>query len=312
MNKTPVLVDMNLTEDFAAGFLLAATDPEFDILGISLSFGETDLATAAANTAGVMALAGLTCDVALGADRPLRRTWLQAPRPLPLCCAVDGLQLDGKAALTPSPLPAWDFLYEKLRAAREPVTLLCAGPLTNIAILLQRHPDAKDHIARLVWRGGTQRHATLGVVRDLQTWLDPDAARAVLHAGLNVVLCPVDMGFAAYATQAEIDAGIPCADGVRHQLNRLLKKRWCQVNEDFPMGRRTLPLPLQDVAAVAYLLDASRFVGEDFYCEVDLVGELTFGMCVVDINRRSGKANNITLLRQADRDYVVSLLYRSI
>lgn len=52
----PVLLDVNLTEDFAAGFLLAARAPELDILGVTVTFGETDLATAAQNTAELMDL----------------------------------------------------------------------------------------------------------------------------------------------------------------------------------------------------------------------------------------------------------------
>lgn len=169
----PVLLDVNLTEDFAAGFLLAARAPELDILGVTVTFGETDLATAAQNTAELMDLCGLSCPVALGADRPWRRTWVLPPRPMPLGGAINGMQLDPAAKADLSPLPAAEFLYETLRAASQPVTLLCSGPLTNVAALLERHPDAKSRIGQLVWRGGTQRHAVNGVVRDLQTLLDP-------------------------------------------------------------------------------------------------------------------------------------------
>ena len=192
----PVLLDVNLTEDFAAGFLLAARAPELDLLGVTVTFGATDLATAAQNTAELMDLCGLSCPVALGADRPWRRTWVLPPRPMPLGGAINGIQLDPAAKADLSPLPAAEFLYETLRAASQPVTLLCSGPLTNVAALLERHPDAKSRIGQLVWRGGTQRHAVNGVVRDLQTLLDPEAAAFVLEAGLPFVMCPVDMGHA--------------------------------------------------------------------------------------------------------------------
>ena len=306
----PVLMDVNLTEDFAAGFLLAARAPELDILGVTVTFGETDLASAARNTAQLMELCGLSRPVALGADRPWRRTWVVPPRPMPLCGAINGLQLNPAAKAELSPLPAAEFLYETLRAAAQPVTLLCAGPLTNIACLLERHPDAKDRIRQLIWRGGTQRHAVNGVVRDLQTLLDPEAAAFVLEAGLPFVMCPVDMGYALQASQEEVDAGIGLSDPVLHQLNRLLKKRWCQANENQPIGQRRLGLPLQDVAAAAYLLDPEAFTAEAFHCEVDLKGRYTFGMCVVDICRRMGRADNILLLRSADHTRVVSRLYQ--
>lgn len=306
----PVLLDVNLTEDFAAGFLLAARAPELDILGVTVTFGETDLATAAQNTAELMDLCGLSCPVALGADRPWRRTWELPPRPMPLGGAINGMQLDPAAKADLSPLPAAEFLYETLRAASQPVTLLCSGPLTNVAALLERHPDAKSRIGQLVWRGGTQRHAVNGVVRDLQTLLDPEAAAFVLEAGLPFVMCPVDMGHALQASQGEVDAGIGLTDPVLHQLNRLLKKRWCEANENQPIGQRTLGLPLQDVAAAVYLLDPEAFTAEPFHCEVDLKGRYTFGMCVVDICRRMGREDNILLLRDADHEWVISRLYQ--
>lgn len=103
--------------------------------------------------------------------------------------------------------------------------------------------------------------------------------------------------------------GIPLTDPVLHQLNRLLKKRWCEANEDLPMDFRTRGLPLQDVAAVAYLLDPEAFTLEPFHCEVDLKGRYTFGMCVVDICRRMGREDNILLMRDADHDRVLARLY---
>lgn len=312
---TPILLDMNLTEDFAAGCLLALQAPELNVLGISLSFGETTLEQAGQNTAGLLQLCGKSVEVALGASRPWRRECLIAPRPMPLSSAIDGLRLDPHAALAPVPTFAPEFLYEKLCAAPQPVTLLCAGPLTNIAYLLERHPDSKEKIASLVWRGGTQRHATLGVVRDLQTYLDPEAAAYVLESGLHFVMCPVDMGLALTMTQGEIDAGIPLTDPVGHQMNRLLKRRWCTENETLPLDCRTRPLPLQDVAAVAYLLWPEAFTTEQFYCAVDLVGNLTFGMTVVDISRflpKRPEELNIALLRGVHRERVIARLYPAV
>lgn len=312
MKKTPVLIDMNLTEDFAAGLMVAAREESIDILGISLSFGETDLDTALQNTAGMLQLLQLKTEVALGADRPWRRDYQIEMRPMPLCSAINGLQLDPDARCRPVHEPAWEFLYEKLKKAGEKVTLLCAGPLTNIAYLLESHPDAKDHIDKLVWRGGTQRHATLGIVKDLQTYLDPDAASYVLQQHLDLVVCPVDMGFEFYATQAEVDAGIGLTDPVAHQYNRLLKKLWCEQNESVPMGHRDQPLKLQDVAAVLYLVYPELFTSQKFYCEVDLKGKYTFGMAMVDIDGRLNKKPeelNIDLLRTCDRAALIAHLY---
>lgn len=313
--KTPVIIDMNLTEDFALGFMAAARSESLEILGITLSFGETDLACAAANTAGLQKLMKTEIPVALGAEKPWRRDYTVEMKKLPLNRDINGLQIDTVKEPETEKLFGPDFLYETIRQCDKKVTLLCAGPLTNIAYLLERHPDAPEYIEKLVWRGGTQRHGVNGIVRDMQTLLDPDAASRVLSSKLFVVMCPCDMGFLFYAEQKEIDKGMRTKDPVMHQYNRLLKKRWCEANEEFPMGCRTKPLPLQEVAAVLWLVKPELFTTRQVYGEVDLKGKLTFGMLVIDIKNRLEKNPedfNICWINGVDRERAIPHLYGEV
>lgn len=310
--KTPVMIDMNLTEDFALGFMAAARSESLEILGIALSFGETDLACAAANTAGLQKLMNTEIPVALGAEKPWRRDYTVEMKKLPLNRDINGLQIDTVENPKAERLFAPDFLYETMKRCDRKVTLLCAGPLTNIAYLLERHPDAPEYIEKLVWRGGTQRHAVNGIVRDMQTLLDPDAASMVLSSRLLVVMCPCDMGFQFYAEQSEIDGGMRRKDPVMHQYNRLLKKRWCEVNEELPMGCRMKPLPLQELAVVLWVEKPELFTTRMIYGEVDIKGKLTFGMLVIDIkNRLETKPEdfNICWINGVDREMAIHYLY---
>lgn len=310
--KTPVIIDMNLTEDFALGLIAALKSKDLEIMGITLSFGETELECAAANTAGVLKLLKREIPVALGAEKPWRRDYTVAMKPLYLNRDINGMQVDTAKQPKAEPLFAPDFIYETMKGCGKKVTLLCAGPLTNIAYLLERHPDAPEYIEKIVWRGGTQRHAVNGIVRDMQTLLDPDAASKVLFSGLDLVMCPCDMGLQFFASQTEIDKGMRTKDPVLHQYNRLLKKRWCEVNEELPMGQRIKNLPLQELAAVLYLVRPELFHTRQIYGEVDLKGRLTFGMLVIDIkNRLETKPEdfNICWINGVDREAVIRYLY---
>ncbi len=315
--KKPVIIDMNLTEDFALGLTAAVMSEELDIIGLTLSFGETDLECAAANTAGLLSLMGRSIPTALGARLPWRRAATVAMKSLPLTKDINGMQVDLAAGLGEELPFAPEFLYEKLKKSPQKVTLLCAGPLTNIALLLERHPDAALYIEQLVWRGGTQRHGVNGIVRDLQTLMDPEAAQRVLESGIDLVMCPVDMGTLCYAAREEIDA--PAAGwkepAVWHQCHRLLKKRWCEVNEELPMGLRNRPLPLQDLAAALYLTHPELFKTRRVYGEVDIKGRLTFGMLVIDIDNRlehSPEQFNISWMNAVDRQGALRYLYGGV
>ncbi|MCE9533856.1 MAG: nucleoside hydrolase, partial [Planctomycetes bacterium] len=50
---------------------------------------------------------------------------------------------------------AVELLYSKLKEKPGELTLICVGPLTNIAQLLKEHPDAKPMIKRLAIMGGS-------------------------------------------------------------------------------------------------------------------------------------------------------------
>ena len=329
--KKSVIIDMNLTEDFALGFMAAVMSGELDIIGLTLCFGETSLDCAAANTAALLSLMGRKIPTALGAKLPWRRAATVPMKALPLTKDINGLQVDMNVELGEEMLSAPEFLYEKLKESPQKVTLLCAGPLTNIALLLERHPDAVSYIEQLVWRGGTQRHGVNGIVRDLQTLMDPEAAQMVLESGLDFVMCPVDMGSLCYGRREEIDDLAGClANGpadvrvkpasttghaVWHQYHRLLKKRWCEVNEELPMGQRNRPLPLQELAAALYLTHPELFGTRRVYGEVDVKGRLTFGMLVIDIDNRlehSPEAFNICWLDSVNREGALRYLYGGV
>ena len=310
--KVPVIIDTNLTEDFALGLMAAVQSDQLDTLATTVTFGETSVDCAAANTTGLLNLLGRKIPVAQGAEKPWRRDYTMPLKEMFLNQEINGLQIETDRADGILEEFAPDFQYRLMKECGQKVTLLCAGPLTNIAYLLERHPDALEYIDQLIWRGGTQRHAVMDVVKDMQTYQDPDAAARVLSSGMKIVLCPVDMGFSFYASQEEIDRGMGFQDTARHQYNRLLKKRWCEVNAELPMGCRTRPLPLQELASVFYLTNPELFSERRIYGEVDLKGKLTFGMLVIDIKNRLEKKPeewNLLWLNGVDREAAVQHLY---
>ena len=181
-----------------------------------------------------------------------------------------------------------------------------------MAILLERYPEAGKLIKELIWCGGTQRHASLQIVKDVQTYLDPEAAQYVLEQGLNFTMCPVDAGTFCYRSLSEVDSRRYETEPVMHQFNRLLKKRWCDVNAEAPMGERKRHLPMQEMAAVAAAVLPWLCEKKKRYGEVDLKGKLTFGMLVIDINNRlehTEEEMNISQVCHIDRERLIHLLY---
>lgn len=312
----PVLLDCNMTEE-TAGILFALQRlNHVDVRGISLCFGRTSLASSHRSLSGLLYLFDWDMPAALGEERPWRRDYLLPVEETDIAEAINGLQIDTDSLCPVSDLDGADFLYRKLLEMDElnvgKVKILCAGPLTNLAVLLERHPDARGYIDEIIWCGGTQRHASLQIVKDYHTYLDPEAAQFVLEQHLNFTMCPVDAGVCSCIYQSEIDSRMRETAPILHQYNRLLKKRWCDVNAEFPIGQRTRPLPLPELAAVTALALPHLCRKEPVYGEVDLKGRLTFGMLVIDINNRlehTQAEKNINWVTDVDREALIHRLY---
>src|SRR3954447_6692214 len=154
--------------------LLALASPEIELLGVTTVAGNQTLAKTTANALRVLEFAGRDdIAVAAGADRPLVRE--------PAVAA----DVHGETGLDGPDLPpprgstagahAVDFLAEHIRASERPVTLAPTGPLTNIALLLARHPDVAAGLERVVLMGGAIAEGNVTPAAEFNIWADPEA-----------------------------------------------------------------------------------------------------------------------------------------
>jgi pyrimidine-specific ribonucleoside hydrolase len=116
----------------------------------------------------------------------------------------------GGVELPPSPgaldpRPAVVALADLLLSSPEPVTVATIGPMTNLALLLGVFPEAAERIGRLVVMGGS---AALGgnvtAAAEFNVWADPEAAQAVLTAGLPTTLVGLDVTVPTVLTEQGI------------------------------------------------------------------------------------------------------------
>ncbi len=81
------------------------------------------------------------------------------------------------------------------------VTVLATGPLTNLALLRRRAPEAFARIDRIVAMGGSfaplppnfVRRGNVTPFAEFNFWMDAAAAQSVLNGGVPVLLAPADV-----------------------------------------------------------------------------------------------------------------------
>jgi inosine-uridine nucleoside N-ribohydrolase len=187
-----IILDCDPGHDDAIALLLALASPEVELLGVTTVHGNQTLAKTTVNALKLLEFTGRTeIPVAAGADRPLRREAFVA-------AYVHGESgMDGPVLPAPTTTPieqhAVDFIAETVLGSQEPVTLVPTGPLTNIALLLARHPDAAGRVARIVLMGGAIGEGNVTPAAEFNIWADPEAADRVFSSGLDVTMIGLDV-----------------------------------------------------------------------------------------------------------------------
>ena len=180
--RRPIVVDCDtgIDDSLALLYLLASDDAE--VVAITCCSGNVEAHQVAENNRGLLELIGQgDIEVALGRTVPL-------VRPLEITPETHGPRGVGYAELPAGRRPlserhAADVFAEEARQRPGELTLLCIGPLTNLAVALQREPALPGLLRRLVIMGGAFR--VPGNTTPVSEWnihCDPDAARAVMHA----------------------------------------------------------------------------------------------------------------------------------
>jgi purine nucleosidase len=124
---------------------------------------------------------------------------------------------------------------DRLVAAIEthaPVTMLCIGPLTNLATLLERHPDVVDSIAAVTIMGGTFPDDADGPQAEHNFAADPGAVERVFASALPLTIVSFEATQLCYLERDKAVALCPAAPPMSAALGRLItvyfavKDRW--------------------------------------------------------------------------------------
>ena len=188
--STPILLDCDPGHDDAIALLLALASPELELLGVTTVAGNQTLEKTTANAIRVLDFIGRDdISVAAGADRPLVRD------PFVAAYVHGETGLDGPELPPPQREPvaqhAADFLAEQIRGRDGKVTLVPTGPLTNVALLLALHPDARPE--RIVLMGGAIAEGNVTPAAEFNIWCDPEAAARVFASGIDVTMIGLDV-----------------------------------------------------------------------------------------------------------------------
>lgn len=183
----PIIFDCDPGHDDAIALVLALASPELEVKAVTSSAGNQTPDKTLRNVLRMLTLLKRPdIPVAGGAVKPLMRELIIADN-------VHGESgLDGPALPEPGFAPqsctAVELMAKVLRESAEPVTLVATGPQTNVALLLNSHPELHSKIARIVIMGGAMGLGNWTPAAEFNIFVDPEAAEIVFQSGLPIVM----------------------------------------------------------------------------------------------------------------------------
>jgi purine nucleosidase len=328
---TPLLLDVDTGIDDSLALLYAAASPDAELVAVTCVSGNTDARQVGVNTRAVLELAGRPdIDVAIGREIPLER-------PLETTPETHGPAGLGYAELPPPSRPVSerhgvDLILETTDARPGELTLVALGPLTNVAVALQRDPSLPRRLRRLVIMGGA--YGAQGNTTPASEWnihCDPEAARIVFRGWAEAIASEPTI-------QRPLALGLDVTERARidpEHVVRLARRAGSSPDESLALAESHDPMAAtRSVASnpvVRFLADALRFyfefhrkydgfygafihdplvvaaaldpglaTAEPLYVDVETRGDLTTGMTVADRRRLTGQSPNLDVAASVD------------
>lgn len=302
-----VLFDCDPGHDDVLAVMLALADRETEVLGIVTSAGNQTVQKTTDNMLKVLTYLDIRgVPVVRGVEKPLCRA-LEVAADTHGESGLDGVDFGpvGQEALAVNPI---EFMARTIREAEAPVTLVVTGPMTNTALLLSVYPELKERIETISFMGGACFGGNRTPLAEYNIYVDPEAASIVFSSGVPLVMCGLDVTLKAQIYAREIEELGRLGNRAGRMAADLLAFFNRTTTPDFLHPDREEGAHLHDPCAVAVLTHPEKFVCKELYGYVSTADDDARGCTVIDYNGVSGKAPNLRVAFQIDREWFVGHL----
>jgi len=208
-----VIIDCDVGVDDALALILAFHSPELDIEAVTGVNGNVPLNLVFENIQKVLCLIQPKNKplIAKGADRPLKGEPVYA-------YSFHGESGLGKAKIEKKKHEEWyrifsgradDLITKLARQHPNKLTLIAVGPLTNVALGLQKDLEGMKKLKEVVIMGGAVRvKGNVTPYAEFNIFVDPLAAKTVFESGLPITLVPLDVTHQVGLTPKVIEEGV--------------------------------------------------------------------------------------------------------
>lgn len=280
-----IIFDTDPGTDDALALMLALNSPELDVRAITVVPGNVTAEMGLENALRMVSLAN-RCDIpiAAGAKHPLFQKLITAE----FWHGKNGL---ANIELPPSKCKVDsrfgpDLIIQLVHESPHEITLVPVGPLTNIALAVEKDPSIVPLVKEVILMGGSITGGNVNAAAEANIYNDPEAAQVVFQAGWSVTMVGLEVGDKAMLTPKHLDqlkqTHGPINDFIASVLKYLV---------DLSAKFGEAGTPMYDPSAVAVAIDATLVKTRAMHVDVETRGDFTRGETVG--NRRGYIERNV-------------------
>jgi inosine-uridine nucleoside N-ribohydrolase len=269
-----IIFDTDPGTDDALALMLALNSPELDVRAVTVVPGNVTAAMGLENALRMVSLAN-RCDipVAAGAQHPLFQKLITAE----FWHGKNGL---ANVELPPSKCKVDvrfgpDLIIQMVHASPHEITLVPVGPLTNIALAVEKDPSIVPLVKEVILMGGSISGGNVTAAAEFNIYNDPEAAQIVFQAGWQLTMVGLEIGNKALFTPKYLDE-LRQTHGTINDFIVSVLTFMLNLSESFGSSGA----PMYDPSAVAVAIDSTLVKVQQMHVDVETRGQFTRGETV--------------------------------
>jgi len=271
-----IILDTDPGSDDAMALMLALNSPELDVRAVTVVPGNVTAAQGLENALRMVSLAN-RCDipVAAGAQHPLFQKLITAEF------------WHGKNGLANIELPASkctvdarfgpDLIIQLVHSSPHEITLVPVGPLTNIALAVEKDPSIVTLVKEVIIMGGGISGGNVNAAAEANIYNDPEAAQIVFQAGWPLTMVGLDVGDKTLLSKKYVDQ-LASTHGPVNDFISGVAKYLLDLSAKFGSDGT----PMYDPLAVGVAIDSTLVEAPEMRVDVETRGEFTRGETVAN------------------------------
>lgn len=285
-----IIIDTDPGHDDALAIMLMVKSGLFDIKAITTVAGNSTIEKTTNNARYVIDLLGVDTPLFSGSEKPLERDLILAN--------VHGKSgLDGAKIIKNEILNglAIKKIIELAKQNPGEISILCLGPLTNIAKAFLNDPDLPKSIKKLVIMGGAIRvPGNKSRVAEFNMFVDPEAAKIVFDSEVEKILVPLDVCNEVVLFERDFET-------IKGELKKPILAMMKKFIKGIKRFEGTEGALVYDALAAYYLINPIAFMLKNEDIRIETKGALTAGMTILEKRLSERKQSNVNLAVKLDK-----------